>query len=138
MTLKCRNCGQFFDEEDLTVMYEDPSPAGICLPAGYERYSFCPCCGSDDYEEFELADRLEVEEGRDAREAIVSYNGRSFIVPVDDVNQMDIEEGDTSTEAVATCTTLKLIFYVDNNDALQLDWRASKVDRMYAREVMSA
>ena len=45
----CERCGEFFS--DPAYDYEDPSPSGISLPAGYYAYYACPECGSRDIEE---------------------------------------------------------------------------------------
>jgi hypothetical protein len=45
----CTECDNIF--ENPAVYEEDPSPRGICLPPGRERYLMCPICGSEYIEE---------------------------------------------------------------------------------------
>lgn len=46
----CKDCKREFEEP--YVWYDDPSPAGIALVAGYYTYTECPYCRSDDIDEF--------------------------------------------------------------------------------------
>ena len=45
----CNDCGKFFKTP--LVRYEDPSPGGVGLPAGFYAFAECPFCGSDDITE---------------------------------------------------------------------------------------
>lgn len=46
----CNDCKTFFLEEDADFIKDDPSPAGVGLPQGYEYYMCCPSCHSSDYD----------------------------------------------------------------------------------------
>ena len=47
----CEDCGKIFDEEEVVVIHDDPSPAGVSLPSGYYTYRCCPYCDSEDISE---------------------------------------------------------------------------------------
>lgn len=51
--LKCRNCGEVFDSDEVVRVKDDPSPSGVSLTSGYYEYWECPHCGSDDIVEAE-------------------------------------------------------------------------------------
>ena len=60
MLLRCNNCDEVFDEDDLESRSECVgefwgSPA-------YDSYGVCPFCGSDDYDEYEDPEEDEEEE----------------------------------------------------------------------------
>lgn len=56
---RCHWCKRTFDEP--YIIEEDPSPRGIALPQGTERYAVCPYCGDDYIEEYD-EDEYEEEE----------------------------------------------------------------------------
>lgn len=75
-----------FNDSEVTLVEEDPSPRGINhLPPGRELYAYCPHCGDDDLEfDFSLVDELDIEEGDEAIEAKISYNGKTLLLYVDE------------------------------------------------------
>lgn len=46
--LKCKECGQVFDDDEIVRVKDDPSPDGVSLTSGYYEYWECPHCGSDE------------------------------------------------------------------------------------------
>jgi len=80
----CKNCGSFFDEDALIFVEDDPSPRGISLPPGHYTYAFCPECGDDDFEEFCLVDAIDIEEGENELEVVVTYKGRAAKLYLDE------------------------------------------------------
>lgn len=56
----CRNCGEGFDDPDVV---EEDRGEFWGMPA-YEEMWYCPCCGSDDFDEAEIV-LAEQEEGED-------------------------------------------------------------------------
>ena len=50
----CQECDNIFEEP--YIYREDPSPSGIALPPGEERWALCPICGSPYVEELEDED----------------------------------------------------------------------------------
>lgn len=46
---KCDDCGREFEEP--ATYEDDPSPAGISLPAGHYTYEMCPYCESEYFTE---------------------------------------------------------------------------------------
>ena len=84
MTYKCNQCGKILSEDERLLIGEDPSPSGISLPAGEYVSAYCPQCMSDDIDEFNLAEALELTEGDDDRSAILEFNGTKLFCYVDD------------------------------------------------------
>lgn len=64
--LKCVRCGEIFDEDDAvyeTVCWEDYYGVGGSFPnKNYGSIATCPCCGSEELEEY-CDDDKEEEEG---------------------------------------------------------------------------
>lgn len=51
MKLFCKDCGEIFDESEVVVVHDDPSPEGVSLAPGHYDIDTCPWCGSDWLEE---------------------------------------------------------------------------------------
>lgn len=51
--LICNECGAIFDESEMRIIHDDPSPSGVSLAPGYYEYGVCPKCGDDDIDEAE-------------------------------------------------------------------------------------
>lgn len=49
--IKCNRCGAIFDSDEVVVIHDDPSPAGVSLTSGYYEYWECPQCGSGDIDD---------------------------------------------------------------------------------------
>lgn len=82
---KCHNCGSLFDKDEALIVKEDPSPAGVGLPAGEYVYVYCPHCGDDDFEEdFNLLDAIDIEEGNDETSVVISYGGKQIELYLDE------------------------------------------------------
>ena len=47
MKYYCVDCGEIFDESEIVVKYDDPSPSGVSLRPGAYAIDTCPWCGSD-------------------------------------------------------------------------------------------
>ena len=88
--IRCNHCKRLFNEEALLLVEEDPSPRGICLPGGHETYAYCPHCGSDDVEDFSLADALDIEEGNNGSEAVITFGDRAVMVYVTDNGELNL------------------------------------------------
>lgn len=103
MIIRCNHCKEIFDESELYLVEDDPPPSGIALPEGHYTYSYCPYCGSDEYEEnFELIEKLEFEED-DETSVIASFEGRSFQLYLDENGELQCLPCE-STKEVKTAT----------------------------------
>lgn len=90
MKCKCHNCGEVFDKDEALIVREDPSPAGVGLPAGEYAFAYCPHCGDDDFEEdFHLADAIGIEEGENETSVVVSYGGRQIELFLDEDGNLE-------------------------------------------------
>lgn len=76
--LRCANCKQLVSEDDLIIVRDDPSPAGIALPKGAYEYAYCPYCGDDDLDEFNLTDAIDISEGDDEVTTIIEFEGKKL------------------------------------------------------------
>lgn len=88
--IRCNHCGRLFDEEELVLVKDDPSAAGVCLPSGSYTYVYCPHCGSDEVDEFSLADTLDLEEGEDASEAIIRFGNKAVMVYIAEDGELQL------------------------------------------------
>lgn len=98
---RCKQCKEFFYDEDVYVVRDDPSPSGIALPAGYYEYRSCPFCGADDYEEdFSLIDKIDMEE-EDETSVIVSFEGASFQLYLNEDGELECLKIEKPKKAVS-------------------------------------
>ena len=85
----CKHCGRVFPDEEALIRKEDPSPPGISLPPGEEEYLFCPYCGDDQTEKFNLADAIYITEGDDEASAVIEVEGQKFYMNVNDSGRIE-------------------------------------------------
>lgn len=50
----CERCGKTFDNDEVVVIHDDPSPSGVSLSSGYYTFEECPYCGSDEIAEADI------------------------------------------------------------------------------------
>ena len=85
----CNKCKRLFKDKEVVLVSEDPSPSGISLPPGEILSAYCPYCGNDDIDfDYHMVDELDVDEGRDETEAIISYRGKRLLLSVDDDGEL--------------------------------------------------